>query len=224
MSEPHRIHHVIGGGTVHHVRSHFAIAAMAYGATARAIAAALAERGLAVALHLTKMACAGASELETNDDLDALVNRILADPASHMVFFNAAVADFEGQIGDTPSGKYADRLHSREARGLAMALVPTRKMVARIKPARPDIWLVAFKTTTNAGPAEQQARAAALQAESGADLVLANDTGTRRNLIVGPGGEVPLATEDRGAALARLVALSCDLSGALSGARAGSPG
>lgn len=214
MPGPHRIHHVVGGGTVNHVRSHFAIAAMAYGATARSIAAALTARGLAVSLHLTKMACAGMSDLETNDDLEALIDRIVGDPASHMLFFNAAVADFEGQVGDVPSGKYADRLRSRESHGLTMALTPARKVVARVKAARPDILLVVFKTTIHAERAEQQARAAELLAESGADLVLANDTGTRLNLIVAADGQTLLATLDRDQALARLVALACERAGA----------
>lgn len=214
MPDPHRIHHVIGGGTVNHVRSHFAIAAMAYGGTARFIAAELTARGLTVSLHLTKMASAGMSDLETNDDLDALIGRIVGDPASHTVFFNAAVADFEGQVGDVPSGKYAERLRSRASHGLTMVLTPARKVVSRVKAARPDLLLVVFKTTTHADQAEQQARAVELLAESGADLALANDTGTRLNLIVAADGQALLATADRDQALACLVALACERAGA----------
>lgn len=204
-----KIYHVIGGGTVNHVRSHFALAATAYGETARFIAKELRHRHLHTRLHLTKMASAGKSDIETNDQLAARVEEILKDPRSCMIVFNAAVADFKGQIGDIPSGKYAERLQSRDAAQEPMVLTPAEKIVPHIKEERPDIFLIAFKTTAGKGEDVQAQKASALLRQSHADLVLANDTVTRTNMIVTPEGTVEFTGTDRQAALKALVDIAC---------------
>jgi hypothetical protein len=119
------------------------------------------------------------------------------------------VTDFNGQIGAVKSGKYAERLKSRDLKQDEMKLTPSDKIVPRIKAKRPDIFLIAFKTTTNADYAEQLSRGQGLVKGSGADLVLANDTGTRRNLVLDKNGAVLCDTTDRNAALAFLVGRAC---------------
>ncbi|MDD9900975.1 MAG: hypothetical protein OXT65_08355, partial [Alphaproteobacteria bacterium] len=193
--------HIMGGGTMSHIRSHFAITAAAYGGTARALHALLEKQGISSELHLTKMACMGQSNVETNADAAKLTQDLIADPACKAIIFNFAVADFEGQIGDVPSGKYATRLRSRDAGQDPMHLKPSDKVVPNIKTARPDIFLVAFKTTTHEDEQEQIRRGMKLLNDSQADLILANDTGTRRNILIGKGGKILCDTKDRAAAL-----------------------
>ena len=193
--------HIIGGGTVNHIRSHFALTAVAYGGTAKKIHALLEQTGVSSHLHLTKMACAGESKIETNKDVAALTQRIIADAASTAVVFNAAVTDFEAQIGAVPSGKYATRLRSRDAAQEAIVLTPSDKIVPTIKENRPDIFVVAFKTTTHGTLEDQIERGRGLVTYAKADLVLANDTGTRRNLLLDKDGQVILDTQDRAVVL-----------------------
>ena len=202
------IYHVIGGGTVNHIRSHFGITATAYGGTARAIHNMLVAQNINAALHLTKMACAGQSKLETNDDIANLVEEILADENSRAIFFNPAITDFNGKIGDIESGKYSTRLKSREAKDLKLALTIADKIVPNIKQQRPDIFLVAFKTTTHASKQDQYEAGLGLLKGSGSDLILANDTGTRNNMVITKDGFVLLETHERTEALTELVAAS----------------
>lgn len=175
--------HIFGGGTISHVRSHLALCAPAYGGTARKLVEELTRRGLGaqVSLELTRMA-EHTSDLETNDDVARRVARLLNDPNVKAIVFNVALCDFEGQIGCTPSGKYAFRLKSRDGSGVTMRLKPAAKVLATIKAARPDIYLVGFKTTTGDGVDQQVGLARRQIAETGADLVVANDTGTRVNI------------------------------------------
>ncbi|MBK67800.1 MAG: hypothetical protein CMP22_06685 [Rickettsiales bacterium] len=176
--------HVIGGGTVCHVRSHLAIAATAYGQTARVIHETLSKNGYPSTLHLTKMASAGESNLETNEDVSNLIDQLLDDPTTKVIVFNPAMADFKGQVGDVPSGKYATRLSSRESKDAKIELKMADKVIGRIKEKRPDIIVVAFKTTTNEDAKIQYQKGERLIKQTDADIVLANDTGTRNNMVL----------------------------------------
>lgn len=176
--------HIFGGGTVQHVRNHMALCAPAYGSTARQLYAQLGSD--AAKLHLTRMADYQ-SLMETNEDVGAILMSVLADPTTRAVVFNVALCDFAGQIGDIPSGKYAKRLSSREG-ALAMNLTPTTKLLKLVKAARPDVMLVGFKTTADASKLEQHRLSLRQIEETQADIVLANDTVTRHNLLVFPYG------------------------------------
>jgi len=143
----------------------------------------------------------GKSDLETNSDIRKRTEEILADPNSKVIIFNVAVTDFDGQIGDVPSGKYAERLKSRDETHLPVILTPAEKIVPLIKQKRPDIFLVAFKTTAGADDQDQLARGTKLLNDSQADLVLANDTKTRRNVLIAKGGTILCDTKDRAQAL-----------------------
>lgn len=61
--------HILGGGTVFHVRPHLAVSAPAYGQTARWIKTWLENNTTEHwMLHLTRMANKGHGQLETNED------------------------------------------------------------------------------------------------------------------------------------------------------------
>lgn len=199
-----KIHHVIGGGTISHIRSHLALAAPAYGTTAREIHEILQESGETSQLHLTRMADPN-SQLETNEDIAALVERLKADPNTGIIFFNPALVDFDGQIGGVPSGKYADRLRSRESEGEQIALKTADKVVGSIRKERKDIFLVAFKTTAGADEDEQYERGLELLKDSHINLVLANDVKTRKNMIIAPEETRYDVTTDRKSVIRNLV-------------------
>jgi hypothetical protein len=176
--------HIFGGGTVQHVRNHMALCAPAYGSTARRLFELLGP-GIAQ-LHLTRMAD-HTSSLETNEDVATRLQAVLDDPAATAVVFNVALCDYAGQIGDVPAGKYSERLSSREGEQV-LSLTPTPKLLKRVKASRPDIKLVGFKTTAGATSDTQHRLALRQFEETRADIVFANDTVTRHNMLVMPNG------------------------------------
>lgn len=190
---------IIGGGTVSHVRNHLALTATAYGNTARYIKRELSPYnnhnvGYDVNLHLTKMASAGESKLETNEDISKLVDELIANKNTKIIFFNPALVDYNGFIinnqpfkflSTTKSGKYEPRLKTSDG-PVDMHLFPADKIVSKIRKYRKDIFLVAFKTTCGATEDEQFIAGLNLLKTASCNLVLANDTKTRVNMIITP--------------------------------------
>lgn len=214
-----KLAYIIGGGTVSHVRNHLALCAPAYGTTARAIEnLALYNKHffkLDIKLVLTKMADPR-SKIETYDDMEKFVDEIIKDERTKIIFFNPALVDFRGQIANfsthnlEPSGKYETRLSSN--RTYQMSMLPYPKIVDKIRKARKDITLVAFKTTCGATEDEQYIKGLNLLKSASCNLVLANDTKTRVNMIITPEEARYHVTTDRNEALKNLV----DMAGARS--------
>ncbi|WP_164714676.1 phosphopantothenoylcysteine decarboxylase [Burkholderia ambifaria] len=177
--------HIFGGGTVMHVRNHLALCAPAYGTTARKLAVELENLPLdmVVKLHLTKMADRE-STMETNQDVTRVLYGLLSSRDTRAIIFNVAMCDFSGQIDGVESGKYAERLQTRGARPVQMELAPTPKVLASIKIARPDVLVVGFKTTAGETEIGQKSAAERQIRETGVDVVFANDTVTRNNMLV----------------------------------------
>ena len=190
--------HILGGGTVSHVRNHLALAAPAYGGTARRLFDICGEQSMMERrLHLTMMAGGHGYpgdnrqiKLETNEDVAALLAAIVADEDTKIIFMSCALVDYYGAYGLEKSGKHAPRLHSRDFVGIGhggdIMIWPKPKLLPEIRKERKDIYLVAFKTTTGATEDEQYVAALQLLKESSANLVLANDVVTRTNMIVTP--------------------------------------
>lgn len=206
--------HIIGGGTVYHVRPHLALSAPAYGETARRLDKLFHYRhsdGRETVLHLTKMACGGGGKLETNDDIDRLIKELIADPDTKMIVMSAALCDYEGGIangdGLTPSGKDQPRLNSRDGARTLM-LTPAEKLIGQIRKARKDIYLIGFKTTAGATQDEQYLAGLTLLKTTSCNLVLANDTQTRTNLIIAPELARYCVTQDREMVLQELVKMA----------------
>jgi hypothetical protein len=202
--------HIIGGGTVFHVRPHVALSAPAYGKTARVLESffrsTLAQHSenhdplskYEVKLHLTKMADPQGSKMETNADVEALIDELIEDRDTRVIILNAALCDFQGQIveGDwqgetffeqriTASGKDQPRLKTAEGEQ-TMVLTPAAKLIGKIRKERKDIFVVGFKTTAGATPDEQYATALNMLKANSLNLVLANDIHTRHNMVVAP--------------------------------------
>ena len=175
--------HIFGGGTVQHIRSHLALCTPAYGNTARILFNNIKNKTKEdVHLHLTKMADYR-SNLETNQHVEDRLKDVLKNKDTRCIIFNIALCDYSGQIGDIPSGKKAQRLHSREG-NTHIVISPTNKLLHTIKRYNPDIKVVGFKTTAD-NSLERQIELSLRQIEeTGVDYVFANDIATRQNLIV----------------------------------------
>jgi len=226
----HKIH-VFGGGTFSHVRNHMALAAPAFGETAkylhkellyhrfdefsrdRSMTLTMSEVEDSVQLHLTKMAYSE-SPLVTNEDISARLDGLLTDPQTKVIIFNAALCDFNGSILDTnengfvtetPSGKYETRLKT-SAGGQLMGIYPADKVIGNIKTTRPDVFVIGFKTTCGAESKEQYDLALKQITDSNVNLVLANDTKTRNNMLVSSDGICYGESQDRTAILNMLIA------------------
>lgn len=212
--------HIIGGGTVSHVRNHLALCAPAYGTTARKLEDILLMNDdvidYGIELHLTKMADRH-SQLETNEDISKLVDKLVADSDTKIIFFNPALVDYEGSITTsgpigyewsdditTPSGKYETRLETSKGEQ-SMLLWSSKKIIGKIRQERKDIFLVAFKTTCGATQDEQFLTGLHLLKTNSCNLVLANDTKTRMNMIITPEQSRYVVTQDREVVLNALV-------------------
>lgn len=186
---------ILGGGTVYHIRNHLALSAPAYGTTAKQIGRIcydFASKTHSVNVHLTKMAST-TSLLETNEDVSKFVDKLIANPATKIIFFNVALVDYEASVleetcfGLEPSvsGKYENRLKTSD--GLRkLQLKPAPKLLSKIRKERKDIFLVAFKTTCGATEDDQFLTGLNLLKTSSCNLVLANDTKTHVNMIITP--------------------------------------
>ena len=205
---------ILGGGTLNHVRNHLALCAPAYGTTAkqleghfnRELRMQLVDRDYDVELVLTKMADPQ-SCLETNDDVAAYVDTLILDPTVKVIVFNVALADFAGQVGDIVSGKYSERLRTSEG-SQQMRITPSDKLIGRIRKERKDIFVVGFKTTTDYESPQQYVRALELLKKNSLNLVLANDTVRRNNMIVAPEETRYCETTDRAEVLAFLAKMT----------------
>lgn len=213
--------HIIGGGTISYVRAHLALTAPAYGSTARALQKICGERfeAMETVLRLTKMA---GGDIETNEDLERVLSCLVSQPDTKIIFMTAAVVDFEGTIvsprgssmGILPvrkdgmpihSGKYEKRPPTDLKYPLIMQLRPYSKLLRKIREKRKDIFLIAFKTTVGATEDEQYKAGLKLCKEASCNLVLANDTKTRMNMIICPEEARYHVTSNRNEALRGLV-------------------
>jgi hypothetical protein len=146
------------------------------------------------------------SALETNDDIARLVDAIVADPTSKLLFMTSAIVDFEGMVAGQ-SGKSAPRLRS-DAGAQNLTLFPAQKILPRVRAERKDIFLVACKTTAGASADEQYLAGLRLLKTSSANLVLANDVHTRLSMVITPEQARYFETTDRAAAVRGLVEIA----------------
>lgn len=205
-SEPGAAIRIAGGGTMFHVRNHLSLCVDARGTTAKALAVLCARKGHPAEMVLTSHADP-ASSYATNQDMAELAEEWIADPRVRIVFWNAAILDYEGQIGDVAPGAKATRLKTSEG-ALSMALTPADKIVTRFRQHRKDLFLVAFKATTGETPDNQYRIGLELLKRASANLVLANDSVTGLNMVIVPEEARYHETRDRTEALEGLVEMA----------------
>lgn len=217
-----KIIHIIGGGTLFHTANHLAICAPAYGTTARTIARLCQETipNMETRLHLTRMADPCDGYLETWEDIRDISRSIALDGKTKIVFFNPALVDFSLSREGIVPGKYTERLRTSDTNGNQLSyptlLTPLPKILPIFRqgderasiPARKDILLVGFKTTCGESEEVQYLRALEMMKRSSCNLVLANDTKTRVNMIVVPEEAAYCVTTDREKILQELVEMA----------------
>lgn len=211
---------IIGGGTVSWISSHLALTAPAYGSTARAIRQ-ICESTIPEMdskLYLTRMA--GGSHwtdfrLETNEDVAKLIDRIINDDVTKIVFFSAAMVDFDVSYAIAKDGhvinggdKYGERLISSRGPYTLSGLTAADKVIRKVREKRKDIFLVGFKQTCGATEDEQYIAGLGLCKKASCNLVFANDTKSRLNMIITPEEARYHVTTNRDEALTNLVEMA----------------
>ena len=200
---------VFGGGTFSWIGSHLALAAPAYGATAKRLERICRAQcpEFDVKMHLTKMA--GGASMETNDDVAAEVDRIVRDDVTKIIFFSAAMIDFEGELEGSgfTGGKYGTRLSSSD-QPCTLQLKAAEKIISRIRKDRKDLFLVGFKQTCGSTEDEQYIAGLDLCKRASCNLVLANDVKTRLNMIITPEEARYHVTKNRDEVLTGLVQMA----------------
>jgi hypothetical protein len=195
--------HIISGGTVSHVRPHMSLSSlpvegdsqqtcsMAYGATGRLLKKLCLEHSdkMDVILHETRMACRGESDLETNEDVAALVTKLVADPTTKILFMPVALTDYDGRVlnDEGVAGKHGDRLRTRVQTNPLLELTAKDKIIGSVRGGphgRKDITLVGWKAASGISRQELYLRALALLKGASCNLVFANDVTTKEKIVV----------------------------------------
>ena len=183
---------ILGGGTNTYISNHLALSAPAYGTTAIKLEEKFrqhSENKMDVNLYLTKMAHPDCKDApDTPEDIEALVDKLVADPDTRVIIFNVAMVDFkpnavfdlfnyeESALNLTEFGKYKTRIESRAIKGKAfIQITPYQKIINKIRKERKDILLVGFKTTCGATKEEQYNKGLKLCKDASANIVFVND-------------------------------------------------
>jgi len=201
---------ILGGGTISKVKEHLALSAPAYGKTARY----LHKKIRGSFLFLTKMARDTSDSsinpffllknnpLDTVEDVDRLIDSLIADRDIKCIIMTCAICDFKGGIINE-YGRHNARLSSQF--NYKMQLTAYDKIISKIRKKRTDIFLVAFKTTVGANEYYQFRESLKMLKTSKCNLVLANDLETKNNLIVVPEENYYESSRDRYKVLDKLV-------------------
>ena len=197
--------HIIGGGTVSYIGSHLATCAPAYGSTPKklyVICDHIFDSKMEIFVHMTKMA--GGKELETNDDIERLIDKLVEDDRTKVIFMPAALVDY----GMFTGSRYGERASTSEKPNLLLDLQALPKIITKIRAKRKDIFLVAFKQTCGKTEDEQYILGLDLCKRASANLVLANDDKTKLNMVITPEEARYHVTTNREEALMGLVEMT----------------
>ena len=186
---------ILGGGTNTYISNHLALSAPAYGTTAIKLEEKFrqhSENKMDVNLYLTKMAHPDCKDApDTPEDIEALVDKLVADPDTRVIIFNVAMVDFkptslftlESNSYDAYNpreitdkfGKYSGRLNTSKLPEVCLELSVQDKIINKIRRERKDILLVGFKTTCGATKEEQYQKGLKLCKDASANIVFVND-------------------------------------------------
>lgn len=182
---------VLGGGTYQPIRNHLSLCATAFGNTAKTM-----SEKLNGELVLTKMADP-TSKLVTNEDVSDYIDELLEDKNVGTIVLSVAFCDYKSlPIDNIQPGFHSQRLKTDNG-NITIELEPTEKIIGKIRRKRPDIFLVGFKTTTDENENDQFHIALKMMKKTKCNLVLANDTVTRNNMIITPEESIYGNTTDR---------------------------
>lgn len=218
--------YIISGGTISHIRPHLALCAPAYGKVGGKLFRRCAKhfKDYDIKSVHTKMAggpVTSGKSLETNADVSEYVDELIADPETKVIFFPVALCDYEAYYVGFPNngphakygvGKDQPRLKTSDGDRL-IQIRPADKIISKIRKKRKDIFLVAFKTTTNATEDEMFKAGMKLLKKNSCNLVLVNDIAKRMNMVLTPEMARYHVTSDRDKALTGLVEMAAARSG-----------
>jgi len=195
---------IFSGGTMVHVTPHFSLCAPAYGKVGVNLYDRLSvlTRGLPFTIthHQSRMA---GGTFETNKDLKSLLTKVLEDPSVKGIVMASAICDFDPTMLTSLDtvvsdfGKTAKRLSSKES--YLLRITPADKLVSLIKLKRPDITVMAFKTTSKEILPSLEAKSRARVNDGSADIVLGNDIATYTNIVVSSGDSTYVAKDRKDA-------------------------
>ena len=188
--------YIIGGGTNTYISNHLALSAPAYGTTAKHLYQKFlnhSDNKMDVELCLTKMADPSQDYLDTPEDVETLVDELIADPDTRVIIFNVAMVDYKptylqewrtedktrGEDVNT-FGKYRRRISTTGTPVIDLELKPYDKIINKIRKERKDILLVGFKTTCGATKEEQFLKGLKLCKDASANIVFVNDVNKER--------------------------------------------
>lgn len=187
---------IIGGGTNTYISNHLALSAPAYGSTAKRLLNNFRrheQNKMEVDLYLTKMAGPHTNPFnqdrpDTPEEVEALVDKLIADPDTRVIIFNVAMVDFkptyltewrreDRTLGEDVNtfGKYNRRISTAGTPVIDLELKPQDKIIQKIRKERKDILLVGFKTTCGATKEEQFNKGLKLCKDASANIVFVND-------------------------------------------------
>lgn len=185
---------ILGGGTFQPISNHLSLSAPAFGKVSYQIHEKLKNFNLESEVVLTKMANPS-STLMTNEDVATFLDMETEDPNLGIIIISVAFCDYM-----VPGGNFHNQRLETSNGMVNLQLTPTEKIIDHIRRKRPDIFLVGFKTTTNEKPEGQFLKGLKMMKRSKCNLVLANDTITRNNIIITP-EETWYPTKDRSDAI-----------------------
>lgn len=200
---------IFTGGTTTPITPHLSLCAPAYGTIGQKIAEAISnhpQNKMETVLIRTKMA--GGDSLSTNEDLLKAAKEVVADYSTKIVFMTAAVCDFEVDAIDGGDISFFRDKRLSSDRDYEFWVKGTQKILPIFREKRKDIFLVAFSTTSNASKEEMFLKAQRVMKQNSANLVVANDIGTRKNFIATPEESIYSETEDRDILVKELVEIS----------------
>lgn len=232
--------YIIGGGTVAYLSPHNALSAPAYGSVVKHLFSAFIDLNFDGMVHTYTTRMAGnyhriwtarsgiddvePPNLETNDDIAALLDELCQDPEPKVIFLPAALCDFKPEsytvsgAGDgmsTQFGKHVDRWKTGRTYSMGrgeeyplkyeLTLADAPKVINRIRKERKDIFLVGFKNTAGVTPEKQFEEGLTLVKKASCNLVLANDSRTKMNMIITPENAPYAPSTDRRKVLRELV-------------------
>ena len=134
--------HIIGGGTINTISNHLSVCAPAYGSTSRFLnhlCKDVFDGKMVVHKHLTRMA--GGAYLETTEDIDLLVEDLIQNPKTKIIFMTAAICDYEPLLLEANNKFITEfnrsyRLKTAESQAIKLFLSPAQKIVSKIRKDR----------------------------------------------------------------------------------------
>lgn len=131
-------------------------------------------------------------EMDTPQEVEALVDKLIADPDTRVIIFNVAMVDYKPEylnhqidahnsdIITSEFGKYNTRLSTSQYKDITLELSVQDKIIQKIRKERKDILLVGFKTTCGATKEEQFQKGLKLCKDASANIVFVNDVDKER--------------------------------------------